>query len=498
MTQKLFTILLAVLIASLGIFFTSLAFARNDAQEIVFPVAELGSCKDKAECFAYCEIPENGKACLSFAKEHELLSEEEIRAAEKVMDVSGGGPGGCKSKSACESYCDDVSHIDECIAFAEENGLMKGKELEEAKKVRAVIQSGGKLPGGCKNKTACENYCQSSEHMEECLAFAEASGFLSPEELEQAKKFMPLMKEGLTPGKCKSKDECETYCELDEHFDECISFAEKNGMIEEKDRQNIEAFKKSGGRGPGGCKGRQCEDFCKDPNNQQTCFEWAKENGLISEDDLRGMEDSMRERPPVGEEGERRRESEGNFGGPGGCKSEEECMNYCQNNPEECKRFAPPQGEQREMDRGINRGGEEERGFEDRQYSRPESSEFFPGAPDSHEREGREEYDRQYEDKYREQYQNQFREQYEGELKQQFQEQPQDSFERREVPSGGFLPEGEPRALLPDSAPREGEYHPEPSGEYMPPSGEYMSPQSRKSASSLLGFALDAFAELLR
>lgn len=503
MTQKFFTILLAVLVVFPGMFFASLVFARNvdsasslqEAPKIIFPVAELGSCKDQAECFAYCEIPENNKACFAFAEKYQLLTEEEMRVAEKVQGVDG-GPGGCKSKDECETYCDDVSNIDECVAFAEENGLMKGKELEEAKKVQTALKGGGKLPGGCRNKTSCEDYCQSGEHMEECLAFAEASGFLSSEELEQAKKFMPLMKEGLAPGGCKSKDECEAYCEGDEHFEECISFAEKNGMIPEEERKNIEAFKKAGGQGPGGCKGRQCRMFCENPDNQEICFQWAKENGLISEDELREMESGMRERPhdeeaglPTGGAG--RWEAGENFSGPGGCKGEEECMDYCQNNPEECKRFAPPQIEQREIDQGMNQGGEEEREFDDRQYFHPEGSEFFPDASDSYGREGGEEYDRQYEDKYREQYQNQFREQYEGELRQQFQERPEDSFEQREDPSGGFLPEGEPRIPLPDVLQGEGEYHPEPSGEYIPP-------QSKKSSSNLLGFTLDAFAELLK
>ena len=267
MKQKLFTILLI----SLGIFSVSFVLAQNEASEIVFPVMELGGCSDKAECFAYCELDENATQCLAFAKKYQLLPEEEIRISEKVLGVKG-GPGGCNSKASCENYCDDVANIETCVAFAEENGLMKGKDLEEAKKVRAIIQSGKKMPGDCRNKNACENYCQNPDHMEECLAFAEESGFFPPEEIEQAKKFMPLMKSGETPGGCKSKDECEAYCESDEHFDECISFAEKHGMIHEEERKHIEAFKKAGGRGPGGCKGRQCQAFCEQAGNQQICF----------------------------------------------------------------------------------------------------------------------------------------------------------------------------------------------------------------------------------
>ena len=398
--------LLTIIVVFFGIFLGSFVIyaQTNDsatAPEIIYPVIELGNCKDKTECFAYCELPLNGKQCLAFAKTHQLLPEEEIRVAEKVLGVKG-GPGGCNSKASCENYCDDVANIEACIAFAEENGLMKGRDLEEAKKVRAVIQSGKSLPGDCRNKNACENYCKNPEHMEECLAFAEASGFLPPEELAQAKIFMPLMKKGETPGACKSKEECDAYCESDEHFEECISFAEKHGMIPAEEREHIEAFKKAGGKGPGGCKGRQCQAFCEQPGNQQACLERAKANGDLKEDDLRLMEEGRQQiekvlgdAPPevasclegaLGPGGVEKMRSGGFFGGeamgekmhacfegfmsqmggefggsngehggpngepgrggdfsgPGGCKGPDECMAYCKDHMEECQSFVPP------------------------------------------------------------------------------------------------------------------------------------------------------------
>ncbi|MEK7560056.1 MAG: hypothetical protein AAB522_02030, partial [Patescibacteria group bacterium] len=379
------------------------------ASEVTFPVPELGNCTDKASCFAYCELPENNKKCLEFAKKHGLLPEDEIKIAEEVLGVTG-GPGGCNSKATCESYCNNIDHIDECIAFAEKHGLMKGDELEEAKKVRAALESGQKLPGGCKNKNECENYCQNPDNMDECLAFAEASGFLPPEELEQARKFIPLMKSGQTPGGCRTKDQCEAYCESDDHFEECMEFAEKAGMIPEEEREHIEAFKKAGGKGPGGCKGRQCQAFCENPENQQACFEWAQENGLIGEEDKRRMEEGKQQiekvftdAPPevqecinsaipggleamrsgkffgggedmgdkikgcfeeafggmmmggpggpegmMGGPGEHGGFPGGpsgeGFGGPGGCKSIDECMAYCKEHSDECQGFAPPSG----------------------------------------------------------------------------------------------------------------------------------------------------------
>ncbi|MDP2676210.1 MAG: hypothetical protein Q8O83_00800 [bacterium] len=393
---------LPVFIVIIGIFIGALAYAQNEASEIIFPVAELDNCQNKSECKAYCDQPDNGKRCIEFAKEHGLLPKEEIRRAEQILGTAS-GPGGCSSKEQCENYCNDISHIDECVAFAEESGLMTGAELEEAKKVQAAVQSGVAFPGGCRNKNECQTYCENPEHADECLAFAQAAGFIPPEELEQARKFLPLMKSGETPGACKSKDECESYCNADEHFEECIAFAERHGLIPKEERAHIEAFRRSGGRGPGGCVGRQCEAYCENPQNQKTCFEWARDNGVLSESDVRRMKEGNKhierafaEAPPeiqecleqaipgglgtvrsgeffggpeIGEKIESCfQEAFGSFGGPGGppgefpgeqgeflgvpgefsggpggCKSIDECMAYCKNNPEACHGFGPPE-----------------------------------------------------------------------------------------------------------------------------------------------------------
>ena len=118
--------------------------------------------------------------------------------------------------------------------------------------------------------------------MEECLNFAEKSGFLPKDEIEQARKILPLMKNGETPGGCASREQCENYCSADEHLDECIAFANKAGLLSDEEREMI---KKTGGKGPGGCRGKaQCETYCEE--NGEECFKFAQEHGLMSEKDL--------------------------------------------------------------------------------------------------------------------------------------------------------------------------------------------------------------------
>lgn len=386
--------------------------------DISYPVKELGNCGDQESCISYCDDEAHINECLAFAKKHNLLSEDEVRKADKFAELGGKGPGGCSSRKSCETYCSDISHMDECLDWGEKNGFISDKELAEAKKIQTAIKGGAKLPGGCKNKQGCEEYCTNPNNIDECIQFAESSGILPPEELAEAKKVSEFIKRGETPGGCRSKDQCERYCSAENNLEECIAFAEKTGLAS---KEELELFKKTGGKGPGGCKGKvQCEAFCNSPEHQEECFSWAREHDLLKEEDLERMregasrfKEEFEKMPPevveclkatVGEEildkmiagepvfakdmGEKMQKCfaeafesfggefgssgggpggpgsgpggpgggpSGGFSGPGGCSNPEECFKFCSEHQEECEGFGPPGGGP--GDRGGDPGG---------------------------------------------------------------------------------------------------------------------------------------------
>ena len=343
MNFKKLSAILLVLGIGLALSFIVYASSKDD---IVYPVAELGNCSGEQKCMAYCDQPKNMKACLAFAEKHNLFSAEELAKAKKFLEIGDAGPGGCANAIECENYCNNINHIDECLAFAEERGFMEPDELEEARAVQRALAGGAQLPGGCTNKDSCEAYCQTSNHMKECIEFAEKAGFIPPEELAEAKKVLvaiergitppPCMgreecdaycsepehfegcmtfaaaaglipedeieemqmvlkaiKQGATPPPCRGKDECDAYCSEPEHFEQCVSFAEAAGFMNPKE---VEMARKTGGKGPGNCRGREeCEAFCKNPANQETCFSFAKEHGMISEEDTRQMKEGRKD-----------------------------------------------------------------------------------------------------------------------------------------------------------------------------------------------------------
>lgn len=260
--------------------------SRVDTINVVYPIAELGFCKDKANCAKFCSVQANMTACIDYAEKNDLLSGEDLRISKEVSKrlAEGTTPGSCKTEEECQSFCSgNVENIKECVAFADELKIIPEDELAEAKKILSALESGATMPGGCKTKGECENYCSVASHIDECLTFAEASDILPKEELEQAKKVASFLKEGKTPGKCENKKSCDEYCSKDANFIECISFAETAGFISKED---AEMAKKAGGVGPGGCKSKDaCEEYCNKQENIDVCTSFAIEKGLVSKED---------------------------------------------------------------------------------------------------------------------------------------------------------------------------------------------------------------------
>ena len=347
----LFVMFLSSMVALTALTFSVVASSKND---IVHPVHELDDCRDESECRAFCDSRDNlgrVKACVEFAKKHNLLAPDELKEAEYYVLTLGvtNGPGGCKNQKECNTYCEDTDHLTECLDFAEEHGIRSREEIADGRKLAVVLKGGGKLPGGCKEKKACEAYCEESSHMKECVDFAEKAGFISGEEVALARKIIPLLEKGeRTPGNCARKSACEIYCEDVSHIDECIAFAEKTGLIPAEELADAKKFAPYIKRGetPGGCTRKDsCEAYCSDTAHFEECVLFAEKAGLMSKEDI----DLARKV---------------NGTGPGGCKSKNECEEFCINpeNQETCINFAQEHGlteESKELEAKIRRETEE-------------------------------------------------------------------------------------------------------------------------------------------
>lgn len=214
---------------------------------------------------------------------------------------------------------------------------------EDARRARRLSELEG--PGGCK-ADECRIYCETAEHANECLRFAEEHEFISREGASIAREHLARFSSG--PGGCRGFIECKNYCETPEHFEECIAFAKEHNLIPP---EGIDKMRKAqelrqgafSGEGPGGCKSPdECRAFCADPARLSICVEWASEHGHLSPEEanriLQNTQNAEAFQPG---------------GGPGGCTTPEECYKYCSEHPAECPAFHslppgvtyPPPGE---------------------------------------------------------------------------------------------------------------------------------------------------------
>lgn len=155
-----------------------------------------GGCRGR-ECESYCEKPGHESECMEFAVDQGFMSKEEFKEAKKFLDASEkGGPGGCLGRE-CERYCDDPAHGDECFNFAKEHNLLPKEELSRIEKFKEIKSNlgfkGG--PGDCSGEAECRTYCSDITHFEECAAFAVNVGFVDSGEAKDAlRQFVEIEK----------------------------------------------------------------------------------------------------------------------------------------------------------------------------------------------------------------------------------------------------------------------------------------------------------------
>ena len=202
--------------------------------------------------------------------------------------------GNCASAGECMSHCDDPVNNATCIDYAKTHGFYEDDPLlasadEFWKDAEDVL--------GCNSGESCFDFCSQDVNLEQCDLFAKdhdmpIGGFLQgpfkPEFLEIARQVLG----------CDSTSSCKNFCDDPANIDSCGDFAHRVGLL--------------GGQttiGPGGCTTPEtCGNFCQDPNNFSSCSVFAPGGG---------------------------------FTGPGGCSDPVSCRTFCEENPLDCRSYAP-------------------------------------------------------------------------------------------------------------------------------------------------------------
>lgn len=253
-------------------------------------------CKGKNACDEYCSNKDNIEACIAFAEKNGLMSEQKLQESKKVLTAikKSAKPLGCNSQQECDKYCATAENMEECISFGAEAGILPASQQENARKVLTAIKNGAVPP--CQGR-ACPAFCRSRENAAACEKFRKEAGIPTRTQMTVIQKILTLITEkGITMPTCSGEQECQDYCSQGTNIEECIKFAEDKGVITSSQAKAAMAGDEAAPEGPDGCKTKEeCDAFCDNPDNSEACFNFAKENGMISEEELKKIENSQQQ-----------------------------------------------------------------------------------------------------------------------------------------------------------------------------------------------------------
>jgi len=306
--------------------------------------------QDLPSCDQYCGT--HTEECMSFSLATGMVPDDQKEQMQKTLNVlkSGIKPPACQPNQsdqpnqseqsnrpsqqnktsqsgqglqACDQYCADSSHIEECVKFSVAMGNMTEQQAQNS------IKNGGKGPGGCVGKEACNAFCDNSDNQETCFEFGKENGMIPAEDLQKMQE-----------GQQKMKD---AFSQIPQEVLDCITTSSGADVVEKM---------KTGSMTP-----RKAGDSI----NQ--CFQKFSMTERPPGQDLPGgdqqmnqnQSDQTNQKNQPGDKFQPRPGTKNGGGqqmpqqaGPGGCKGPEECQKYCDSNPEICKNFQPQQDQLRQ------------------------------------------------------------------------------------------------------------------------------------------------------
>lgn len=239
-------------------------------------------------------VDENGNGIDDFEESSGTYSDPEEKAGVYGVTFPIAELENCANFSECMTFCEDPVNYTACSDFAKQKGFW-----QEDKTLTNIdeLYRQAKEELGCDSATACLDYCQQITNFDACDVFTKKletiGGYIEDPNQED---ILAKAKEILG---CDSYEACLSYCNDPANSQKCADFASETGLV--------------GGSvpvGPGGCTtDTTCQSFCADPNNFSECSQFAPPNT--------------------------------NFTGPGGCDSPSACRTHCEENPNDCRSYAP-------------------------------------------------------------------------------------------------------------------------------------------------------------
>ena len=173
--------------------------------------------------------------------------------------------------------------------------------------------------GNCANQQECKAFCDNSANQVACTKWSQDNGFAPKPAAQQPQQATNAIKTKPTQQATAQQTPNQPQ-------------QQSKPQIDQKKSQEIISTK----GGPGGCKTQQeCSNYCSVLDHQQECSNFVTDNNLLSAQDMQAVKKQAAMVKKISTEG-----------GPGGCKSQEDCKTFCNepNNIETCVAFSQSNG----------------------------------------------------------------------------------------------------------------------------------------------------------
>ena len=231
----------------------------------------------------------------------------------------------CRDAKECRLYCSIPASTPACWSYNRygvQNNNILGENIVDS--TAAAKQKGITFPvadlGKCTSVTSCREFCRQTANWKACTDFAlkkkliaSSSKTISSTVLSSARKELG----------CRDAPSCRSYCSLPENKELCRSFGEKYSLAKKSaSPTGFDARVWSDTKSELGCADElSCRNLCNHPDNRQKCRDFAQKH--LADTRVTPRPSLLVTVTP----------------GPGGCRTEKECFDYCHAHPDVCPLF---------------------------------------------------------------------------------------------------------------------------------------------------------------
>lgn len=350
------------------------AYANKDSQvlgdsdvQISYPISELGDCNNAKECFSFCNQDANKQTCLTYGQNHGLTKSTKKIINSRTLEFARSELG-CNSKDDCRDFCSESDNFDKCRAFGEKYGLAPKLSVTPAPPDDFLKTARSDL--GCTNTASCINYCEKPDNRDKCLDFAAKTGKVKKSAVLRDKiialKSTEILAEAKSVLGCETFSSCAALCSIAENKDRChfleVKFKLNSDNLDSDENQDINDDNESSAPGQfkkynplilnlKACtKSKECITYCQSHPGECPGFESYPNSAPKPT----GNSSNVKPGSSVGKMSEFNSGNNtgagsnniipGSFLGPGGCKTNKECSDYCIQHPDTCGGFSYPYG----------------------------------------------------------------------------------------------------------------------------------------------------------